>query len=202
LSKGIDIVGAATDADAQRLGRAFETVEVIGVVAEEIVNRSLGRDRQKGCVWPRDALDPVNQRAVAGIELKESLHQPRRVVERGAQFGKIGGVAGKHRIAHRRPDIGERCDVGILHQRAHVDAVMFSQRQKHGHRQRSLVVFQQVDIGRADPEPTRHFRLGMPRAAAQMAQLGAHKCLCHVYIITESKIVCARINMKTRLKVK
>ena len=60
-----------------------------------------------------------------------------------------------------------------------IDRIGIGDRHQHLNRQAALVVFQQVDIRRADVQLAGHVGLGLPPLASQLAQPGADEGLGH-----------------------
>ena len=179
------VVWRADDLTANVFGRGFQGIEVIGVVAKEVVDRGLGRGPQQLARRIAQPRQPLDCAAMAEVKLKEQVHQPRRMIDRGPQFRQIRPVAVEGRIGNRAAQFGQPRGIAVAEQFAHVHAIGFGQGHEHRHRKRTLVVLEQVHIGRADLQPPGHLGLGVAVVAAKLPQLRSDQDLAHIYNITK-----------------
>ncbi len=199
LEKGIHVVMRPADPGADCLGCALEPVEMIPVIAKEIVDLGFGcRESQAGGgVRSGEPLDLIDHGAVRLVELHQTRHQPGRMIYGSAQLREIRLFRRKQRITHQGAQIGQLRRLVVLHKTAPIDSVSLGQRHQHLHGKTSLIVLEQIHIGRADRQSPGHFGLGMPVLPSQLPQLGADECFGHDYNITIVVAVAVMINTFT-----
>ncbi len=181
LQCGIDLVGLAGRFSAHRLGRRLKRVEMVGVVAEEVVDQGLGRGREK-VVGHALAAEPhhlLQRRAMAGVEAQETLDEARGVVEGGAQLLQVGHAFPEEWIAQGIAQVGEAVGGIVGDEVAPVDTVDVRQRHQHLDGQAALVVLQQVDVGGRDTQRAGHLSLGLLVLAPELAQARSDQGLVH-----------------------
>jgi hypothetical protein len=182
LEEGVHVVWFARDPLPGGFRRAFERVEVVGVVAEEIVDRALGGDGEQvvDLVAAREAVDSLGHRPVALVELEEAVDEAGGVIGGGAEFLEIRSLSAEDGVAHGGAEVGHPVLGLVGHEIAPVDAVAFRDRHEHLHRQGPLIAFEKVHIGGTDAEALGHLGLRFAMQAAELAELGADEGLLHV----------------------